>query len=340
MNPTVKQRYRGHMTTLNSISVPSADLVITSLIVFFIVVVTLVLTFTPWVQTSPGDGVVSTLNPNGRIQAISALVPGQIDTWHVNEGTKVNKGDPIVTLMDIDPSLLQRLQAQIDASRREQNANEQALRNTVTDYIRRKKMFEQGLVSKREVEQAQIRRQAAEAKAAHTQSQLNQAKVNLARQSIQTKVAPENGTILRLISAGKSTFVKAGDVLASFAPDGVNRSVVINVNGLDATLITIGRSVRLQFDGWPVFQLTGWPNSAIGTFEGEVEFVEPIANDNGQFRVWIKEIDTQHPWPDERFVRLGSKVKGWILLEEVKLGYELWRQLNSFPPKFTESTNP
>jgi hypothetical protein len=138
------------------------------------------------------------------------------------------------------------------------------------------------------------------------------------------------------MSAGNATFVKAGDMLASFIPDGVVRSVVLNVNGLDAPLVTPGRHVRLQFDGWPVFQFSGWPSAAIGTFEGIVEFVEPIADANGNFRVWIRESTTDRPWPNDRYVRLGSRVKGWVLLEEVKLGYELWRQLNSFPPKYPE----
>lgn len=325
------------MKTLNALSVPQVDKLISKLLIFIITIVCLVLWFTPWIQTSMGNGVISTLDPKSRTQAISALVPGQIETWHVTEGDRVKKGDPIVTLIDTDPSLIQRLNAQIAATERQQNANDLALRNAEQDYKRRQDLFKQGLVSKREVEQAQIRLQDAEAKSAQTQSELNQVKVNLARQSIQTKKAPADGTILRLMSAGNATFVKAGDMLASFIPDGVVRSVVLSVNGLDAPLVTPGRHVRLQFDGWPVFQFSGWPSAAIGTFEGIVEFVEPIADDNGNFKVWIRETTTDRPWPDERYVRLGSRVKGWVLLEEVKLGYELWRQLNSFPPKYPEN---
>ncbi len=322
------------MKTFNELSVPRVHKVISRLLIFVITIACIVLWLTPWVQTSMGEGVVSTLDPKSRTQAISALVPGQIETWHVTEGDKVKKGDPIVTLIDTDPSLIQRLNAQIAATERQQNANDLALRNANQDYKRRQDLFKQGLVSKREVEQAQIRLQDAEAKSAQTQAELNQVKVNLARQSIQTKRAPADGTILRLMSAGNATFVRAGDMLASFIPDGVVRSVVLSVNGLDAPLVTPGRHVRLQFDGWPVFQFSGWPSAAIGTFEGIVEFVEPIADANGNFKVWIRETTTDRPWPNDRYVRLGSRVKGWVLLEEVKLGYELWRQLNSFPPKY------
>jgi len=150
---------------------------------------------------------------------------------------------------------------------------------------------------------------------------------------MQTKKAPTDGTILRLLSAGNSTFVNAGDVLASFIPDGVERAASIMVSGLDAPLVYPGRKVRLQFEGWPVFQFSGWPSAAVGTFGGIVDFVEPIANQQGQFRVWIREDpDDAVDWPGQQFVRLGSRVTGWVLLNEVKLGYELWRQLNNFPP--------
>jgi hypothetical protein len=55
--------------------------------------------------------------------------------------------------------------------------------------------------------------------------------------------------------------------------------------------------------------------------------------------VWIKPDQAEPPWPDERFVRFGSRARAWVLLEEVKLGYELWRQLNNFPPKQRQIPN-
>jgi hypothetical protein len=36
------------------------------------------------------------------------------------------------------------------------------------------------------------------------------------------------------------------------------------------------------------------------------------------------------PWP--RQVRMGSGVYGWTMLREVRVWYEVWRQLNGFPP--------
>ena len=41
-----------------------------------------------------------------------------------------------------------------------------------------------------------------------------------------------------------------------------------------------------------------------------------------------KENDDQ--WPEQ--LRVGSGTKGWVMLQDVPVWYELWRQLNGFPP--------
>ena len=161
-----------------------------------------------------------------------------------------------------------------------------------------------------------------------------------ARESLRTKIAPKDGTILRLLSSGTATYVKPGDVLASFIPNDTERYVVIRIRGLDASLVTAGRQVRIQFDGLPVIQFSGWPEMAVGTFGGLVDFVEPVASASGQFNVWVKpDPNAEHPWPSKQFIRLGSRVRAWVLLEEVQLGYELWRQLNQFPPRPTDQVS-
>ena len=40
------------------------------------------------------------------------------------------------------------------------------------------------------------------------------------------------------------------------------------------------------------------------------------------------------PWPPQ--VRLGSGVHGWAMLDTVPLWFELWRQLNGFPPSIRQ----
>jgi hypothetical protein len=127
-------------------------------------------------------------------------------------------------------------------------------------------------------------------------------------------------------------------VVATFVPDNVERAVELFVDGRDVALVREGASVRLQFEGWPVIQISGWPSKAIGTFGGRVVAIDASAQANGRFRVLIEEDRTfKEPWPDARFVRFGSKVRGWILLETVPVGYEIWRQMNNFPPNFPAS---
>lgn len=335
---SIEQRYMRNITSIPRLQVPRLDRIVTRWIGIMVLLIATVLVFTPWIQTAQGYGEVSTLDPQDRIQAISALVPGQIQQWHVKEGDQVNAGDPIVTLIDTDQSLIERLNAQISAIEQQEQANLAAIRTTEQDLQRRQTLLQQGLVSQRDVEQVQLRLEDLRAKAAKTSADLNRVKVSQARQSIQTKTAPKDGTILRLLSAGNATFVKAGDVLAQFIPSEVERSVLLYVNGLDAPLVKKGRKVRLQFDGWPVIQFSGWPGTSVGTFGGIVDFIEPIADHNGRFRVWVREDKNDIAWPNMQYARLDSRVRGWILLEEVPLFYEMWRQLNNFPPVNTDKS--
>ena len=84
-------------------------------------------------------------------------------------------------------------------------------------------------------------------------------------------------------------------------------------------------------------QFSGWPSVAVGTFGGIVMAVDPSAQTNGRFRVLVKEDPSDlNPWPSNDYVRFGSKVRGWIQMETVIVGYELWRLFNNFPPDFRE----
>ena len=105
-------------------------------------------------------------------------------------------------------------------------------------------------------------------------------------------------------------------------------------------LIEPGRHVRLQFEGWPAIQFAGWPSVAVGTFGGKVAFVDATDDGFGAFRIVVVP-DGDEPWPEGRFLRQGVRANGWILLDEVRLGFELWRQFNGFPPSVaTEQAAP
>ena len=99
---------------------------------------------------------------------------------------------------------------------------------------------------------------------------------------------------------------------------------------MDVPLISKGRRVRVQFDGWPAFQFSGWPSVSVGTFGGKVEVIDYVNTTPGEFRILIVPDENDQPWPD--LLRAGSGIKGWVMLDDVPLWYEIWRQLNGFPP--------
>ena len=155
--------------------------------------------------------------------------------------------------------------------------------------------------------------------------------------------APCDGVVHRVSAntAAGGQFVKEGDELVEIVPDATERVVELLIDGLDAPLVAAhmqntgrGPHVRLQFEGWPGVQFTGWPSVAVGTFGGRVRQIDPTDDGNGKFRVLVEpdELFDGDRWPEGLYLRQGNQAVGWVFLNRVTLGYELWRQFNGFPP--------
>lgn len=172
---------------------------------------------------------------------------------------------------------------------------------------------------------------------AKAQAELTKVDVRLARQSTQRITAPMNGTVFRVVARQSGELLKSGDLICVLVPDTVNNVVELLMNGNDVPLISKGRSVRLQFEGWPALQFAGWPSIAVGTFGGRVLLVDSTDNGQGKFRVLVEADPHDEPWPGQNYLRQGVRANGWILLNQVPLGYELWRQFNGFPPVVAQS---
>lgn len=177
---------------------------------------------------------------------------------------------------------------------------------------------------------------AARAEEANAKGELARLDVRLSRQAAQAVTAPRDGVILRLIATQATEQVKAGDPLAVIVPNTEERAVELWIDGNDVPLVAEGRPVRLQFEGWPAIQFSGWPSVAVGTFGGKVALVDAADDGYGRFRVVIVP-DGQEPWPGSPYLRQGMRANGWIMLNEVRLGWELWRQFNGFPPSVPSS---
>lgn len=165
-----------------------------------------------------------------------------------------------------------------------------------------------------------------------TEKELLDMETKVARQETQKIIAPFDG-FLTQISANQGTqFLKEGQLICTIVPDTSDRSVQIWLDGNDAPLVSPGRHVRLQFEGWPAVQFAGWPSVAVGTFGGEIISVDAMDDNKGKFRALIKPDPTDIPWPNEIYLRQGVRTNAWVLLERVPLWYEFWRQMNGFPP--------
>ncbi len=182
------------------------------------------------------------------------------------------------------------------------------------------------------IESTKSAREEARAKVALAEKELTEAMTKLERQKTQTVKAPRDGTILRVHAANSADLLSQGDPLIELIPDTDALAVELWVRGNDAPLVTPGRKARLQFEGWPAVQFAGWPSVAVGTFGGVVAVVDALAASDGRTRVLVVPDPDDEPWPDMPYLRQGGRANGWLLLEDVSLGYEIWRQLNAFPP--------
>lgn len=171
----------------------------------------------------------------------------------------------------------------------------------------------------------------ANSKVADTNEKIAEAEGELSRQQSQLVRAPRNGIVHRLSGNQGGEIVKAGDPLVVLVPEATQRAVEIAIDGNDAPLVRLNEPVRIQFEGWPAVQFAGAPELMFGVFDGVVALVDPTDDGKGQFRILVTPAEGEE-WPDRKYLRQGVRAKAWVLLNEVPLGQELWRQLNGFPP--------
>lgn len=145
-------------------------------------------------------------------------------------------------------------------------------------------------------------------------------------------LAPQDGQIVQAVKAGINEIVKEGEMLALIVPQEIDHAVEMFVRPVDLPLISTGRKVRLMFDGFPAIVFSGWPAASYGTFGGIVTAIESNVSVNGNFRVLIAEDKTDKPWPPE--LKIGTGANGIALLKDVPIWYELWRNINGFPPDY------
>lgn len=405
---------------------------LTRLFGLFAVIFIVSLWLTPWRQSVAGSGRVIAQSATERVQDLEAPLSGRIGRWYVGEGTHVNVGDPLVDIVDNDPSYLARLAQQrlaavkrVDAARAVVSINEariialhaarsaavagaqqrvglareqlmvveRALEAAVAAHTtadlnlrRQRGLDREGLVADRDVELAELAFQTTRSRhdairaevrasrrgisAARTklsyvvstedanirgaevalqkhrvdlavaQGEMEKAKSTYSRQATMKVTAPVAGTVVHIVANGDGYYVKQGEGLARIVPDATLPVVEMWIAGKDVPLITRGRKVRLQFQGWPAVQFVGWPSFAAGTFGGRVAFLDATDDGSGRVRVVVAPDPGDEPWPEAPRLRQGSRAHGWVLLNEVSVAFEVWRQLNGFQPVVDAPPSP
>jgi multidrug efflux pump subunit AcrA (membrane-fusion protein) len=144
--------------------------------------------------------------------------------------------------------------------------------------------------------------------------------------------APQDGQVTKAKKAGIGEMLKEGEMLVEIVPSKMQFAVEMFVEPMDLPLISIGQKVRFVFDGFPAIVFSGWPANSYGTFGGKVSAVETSVSSNGKFRVLVAEDPDDQKWPAQ--LKVGGGAEGIALLKNVRLYYELWRNINGFPADY------
>ncbi len=150
-------------------------------------------------------------------------------------------------------------------------------------------------------------------------------------------LAPQNGYITKAIQTGIGETIKEGEAIASIMPSEYDLAIEMYVRPIDLPLFEPGQKVMIQFDGWPAIIFSGWPSVTYGTYEGKILAMDNFISDNNLYRILVKPNKDSYAWPEQ--LRVGAGVKTLTLLKTVRVWYEIWRQINGFPPDYYKKGN-
>lgn len=169
-----------------------------------------------------------------------------------------------------------------------------------------------------------------------TEAQVNKLQNQYVNYSIRNGLyyitAPQSGYVNRALLAGLGETIKEGTPIVSIMPESYDIAVETYVEPIDLPLIHRGAKVRVWFDGWPRIVFSGWPGLSYGTFGGKVVAIENFISANGKYRILVSPENPNEKWPKE--LSIGAGAQSIALLETVPIWYEIWRNLNGFPPNY------
>ena len=210
-NSVEKMMKQDRLYSLRSLDTPMAGKILARWLVGLGFIFLIVL-FLPWQQNIRGKGKVTALSPGNRPQTIETVIAGRIQTWKVQEGQFVTKGDTIAIISEVkekyfDPQMLGRLREVIgskenslqskdmkaQALKRQINALQDGMRNKMVQtkakleaervrfdnaknqYERNKKLFEAGNIPLTKFQDIEYKYQGAEADFVNAEIEIDRA---------------------------------------------------------------------------------------------------------------------------------------------------------------------
>ena len=220
------------------------------------------------------------VSATGEIQPVNTVnvgsqVSGTIDNIYVDYNSKVKKGDILLT---IEPSVLE---AQVREAEASLSSSKSKHNYAKSEYIRNKTLYNEGFISRAEMEQSQTTYEQAEQDVVRMQSQYERAKTNLGYATI---TSPVDGTVIsRKVDVGQTVAASFQTPdLFEIAEDLSKMQIETSVSEADIGVVQEGQRVTFTVDAYP--------NK---TFEGRVHQIRlsPTTTSNVVVYTVVIEVD-------------------------------------------------
>ena len=246
----------------------------------------------------------------GEIQPLNTInvgsqVSGTIEAIYVDYNSKVKKGD---ILLEIEPSVLQ---ASVDEAKASLVSAESQRNYAKSEYERNKILYDDGFISRAELEQSQTTYEQAEQSVNRMQSQYDRAVTNLGYATI---TSPVDGTVIsRQVDVGQTVAASFQTPdLFEIAEDLSKMQIETAVSEADIGMITEGLPVTFTVDAYPT-----------QTFEGTVRQVRLSPTITSNVVVYTVVIDVDN---SDLKLKPGMTAFVTILISEK---IDVWKVQNS-----------
>lgn len=176
--------------------------------------------------------------------SVGSQVSGTIEKLYVDFNSKVKKGD---VLLEIEPSVLQ---ASVDEAKASLVSAESQRNYAKSEYQRNKTLYNEGFISRAEMEQSQTTYEQAEQSVKRMQSQYDRAVTNLGYATI---TSPVDGTVIaREVDVGQTVAASFQTPnLFKIAEDLSQMQIETSVSEADIGVIKEGQAVTFTVDAYP-----------------------------------------------------------------------------------------